>query len=74
MPTLQTDYLSAYRSLKLGRDAKGVLVGARQSDLSIWEYMRRRFRCVHCGAQFNPKCRNRYRYHFDCNQPAPNVS
>ena len=26
LPTLQTDYLSAYRSLRLTRDAKGVLV------------------------------------------------
>lgn len=32
MPTLQTDYLSAYRSLRLARDAKGVLVAEFHSS------------------------------------------
>ncbi len=32
MPTLQTDYLSAYRSLRLTRDAKGVLVAEFHSN------------------------------------------
>lgn len=32
MPTLQTDYLSAYRSLKLTRDARGVLVAEFHSN------------------------------------------
>jgi uncharacterized CHY-type Zn-finger protein len=45
-------------------EEKAVLCGACKSELTILEYMRSEYRCVYCGAQFNPKCQNHYQYYF----------
>jgi len=43
---------------------KAILCGACQSELTILEYMRSGYSCVHCSAQFNPKCQNHYHHYF----------
>jgi uncharacterized CHY-type Zn-finger protein len=45
-------------------DEKAILCGACRSELTISQYMRSGNRCVFCGADFNPKCRNHYHHYF----------
>src|SRR5215469_4531207 len=46
-------------------DEKAVLCGSCRTELSIHDYLTGEFRCVACGADFNPKCRNHHHYYFE---------
>jgi uncharacterized CHY-type Zn-finger protein len=46
---------------------KAILCGACRTELTILEYLGGGYRCVRCGAQFNPKCESHYHYYFATN-------
>jgi len=41
-----------------------ILCGACGNELTIHEYMSSGYSCPRCAAQFNPACRNHYRFYF----------
>lgn len=41
-----------------------VLCGACQKEMTIRQYMESGSVCPHCGAAFNPGCRNHYQFYF----------
>lgn len=45
-------------------DTKAILCGACRTELSIRDYLKSRYCCPACGADFNPRCRNHYHYYF----------
>lgn len=54
--------------LKSGRihsgNVRAILCGACGYELTIQEYMDSGYLCPHCGAGFNPGCRNHYDFYF----------
>lgn len=44
---------------------KEVLCGKCGAELTIEEYLHSNYTCLACNANFNPKCRNHYRYYFE---------
>jgi len=46
-------------------DARAVLCGACGVEMTIREYMECEVRCPSCGAGFNPRCSNHYRFYFE---------
>lgn len=45
-------------------DQPAVLCGVCGYEMTISEYMAGGSKCPHCGAAFNPGCRNHYRFYF----------
>lgn len=43
---------------------RAILCGACGNELTIHEYMSSGYFCPRCAAQFNPACRNHYRFYF----------
>lgn len=43
---------------------KAILCGVCRSELTIHDYLQSGYRCLVCGAEFNPNCRNHYQYYF----------
>jgi uncharacterized CHY-type Zn-finger protein len=50
--------------LREERDERAVLCGACGREMTIREYLECDSRCPHCGAAFNPSCRNHYHFYF----------
>lgn len=46
-------------------DVRAVLCGACGHELTVREYMNCGYVCPHCGAGFNPGCREHYRFYFE---------
>jgi len=44
---------------------KAILCGACEEELEIRQYLQCQNKCPHCGALFNPGCRNHYRFYFE---------
>jgi uncharacterized CHY-type Zn-finger protein len=51
-------------------DTHAVLCGACGRELTIREYMDSAYLCPHCGAGFNPGCRNHYHFYFSPEETA----
>ncbi|WP_207896674.1 CHY zinc finger protein [Flaviaesturariibacter flavus] len=47
------------------RNRKAILCGACKTELSIHEYFGCNYHCPHCGAAFNPGCRNHNHFYFE---------
>jgi uncharacterized CHY-type Zn-finger protein len=43
---------------------RAVLCGVCGHELTIQEYMDSGYRCPHCRAAFNPRCRKHYEFYF----------
>jgi uncharacterized CHY-type Zn-finger protein len=43
---------------------KAILCGVCSSEFTIQQYMTSKSHCPACGAQFNPRCQNHYRFYF----------
>lgn len=46
-------------------DAKAVLCGTCQSEMSVAAYLACDHRCPACGAGFNPGCRHHHHFYFE---------
>jgi uncharacterized CHY-type Zn-finger protein len=46
-------------------DARAVLCGACGLEMTIREYMECQARCPGCGAGFNPRCKEHWRFYFE---------
>jgi uncharacterized CHY-type Zn-finger protein len=45
-------------------DKKAILCGACRTELSVRDYLKSKYRCPVCRADFNPRCGNHYHYYF----------
>lgn len=46
-------------------DEKAVLCGVCGNEMTIAQYLKSNFRCLKCGAPYNPKCIEHYHLYFD---------
>ncbi|WP_082882641.1 CHY zinc finger protein [Paenibacillus swuensis] len=47
------------------REARAVLCGQCNSELTITQYLQCEYRCPQCAASFNPGCRHHYHLYFE---------